>query len=81
MWSKKQPIPVRSAIAAGTAPGVVSVPAVNDDLALGRLVTIPLTKLSLRRPLTAIWQTGSLPPSGPARGLAAIAAAPVPRTR
>lgn len=67
---------VRTAIAAGTAPGVLSVLAVKDDLELGRLISVPVTKLSLRRPLTAIWQSGSLPPSGPARDLVAIAVIP-----
>jgi molybdate transport repressor ModE-like protein len=65
---------VRSAIIAGTAPGVLSSLAVRDDLTLGRLVAIPTQQLSLRRPLTAIWRSGTVPPIGPARDLVAIAA-------
>ncbi len=65
---------VRSAIAAGTAPGVLSALAVRDDLALQRLVAVPVRGLPLRRALTAIWQTGPTPPPGPPRDLAAIAA-------
>lgn len=63
---------VRSAIAAGTAPGVLSALAVRDDLALGRLVAVP-TEQPILRPLTAIWQGGRTPPPGPARDLVAIA--------
>jgi DNA-binding transcriptional LysR family regulator len=63
---------VRSAIAAGTAPGVLSALAVRDDLTLGRLVAVP-TEQPILRPLTAIWQGGRTPPPGPARDLIAIA--------
>jgi len=69
---------VRSAIAAGTAPGVLGELAVRDDLVLHRLVSVPVTGVALRRPLTAIWATGKTPPPGPARDLVAIAAIPVP---
>ncbi|WP_306971899.1 LysR substrate-binding domain-containing protein, partial [Arthrobacter oryzae] len=69
---------VRSAIAAGTAPGVLSALAVRDDLALQRLIAVPVRGLPLRRTLTALWQTGPTPPLGPARDLAAIAARAVP---
>lgn len=64
---------VRSAIAAGTAPGVLSALAVRDDLTLGRLVAVH-TEHPIMRPLTAIWQGGRTPPPGPARDLVAIAA-------
>ncbi|WP_104090187.1 LysR family transcriptional regulator [Arthrobacter sp. GMC3] len=67
---------VRSGIAAGTAPGVLSALAVKDDLILHRLVSVPVDGLPLRRKLSVLWQTGSTPPSGPARDLAAIAARP-----
>lgn len=63
---------VRSAIAAAIAPGVLSTLAIEDDVALGRLITIP-TELPLRRPLTAIWQSGNNPHNGPARDLVTIA--------
>lgn len=64
---------VRSAIAAGSAPGVLSALAVRDDLALQRLVVIPLAGPTLTRNLTAIWAHGSTAPQGPARDLLAIA--------
>ncbi|MDI3209287.1 hypothetical protein QK290_12425 [Pseudarthrobacter sp. AL07] len=54
--------------------------AVRDDLALHRLIAIPVRGLPLRRTLTALWQTGPTPPPGPARDLAAIAARAVPGT-
>ena len=65
---------VRSAIIAGTAPGVLSSLAVRDDLTLARLVAIPAQQLNLRRPLSAIWRSGAAPRVGPARDLVAIAA-------
>ncbi len=68
---------VRSAIAAGTAPGVLSALAVHDDLLLHRLVAIPTRNLPLRRPLTALWRTNT-PPTGPAHSLIAIATASHP---
>lgn len=67
---------VRSAIAAGIAPGVLGELAVRDDLALNRLAIVAVAGPPLRRPLTAIWLTGSAPAPGPARDLAAIAAGP-----
>jgi DNA-binding transcriptional LysR family regulator len=66
---------VRSAIARGIAPGVLSTLAVHDDVLLGRLVAVP-TQMPLRRPLTAIWQRGKNPRTGPARDLIAIAVKP-----
>lgn len=68
---------VRSSISAGTAPGVLSALAVRDDIALRRLVKIAVNGLVLRRPLTVLWQGGSLLPEGPARDLSAIAAKPI----
>ncbi|MEV8252270.1 LysR family transcriptional regulator [Microbacterium sp. NPDC076768] len=64
---------VRSAIAAGIAPGVLSILAVRDDVTLGRLVVIP-TEKPLLRPLTATWQAAGGGLTGPARALIAIAA-------
>jgi molybdate transport repressor ModE-like protein len=64
---------VRSAIAAGIAPGVLSRMAVRDDLVLGRLVAIAVDDLSLHRPLSAIWLKNSTSPSARARDLLAIA--------
>lgn len=64
---------VRSAIASGAAPGVLSELAVHDDLALGRLVAIPVRGLDLSRPITAIWKAGDLPDAGAARELLKVA--------
>jgi DNA-binding transcriptional LysR family regulator len=46
---------VRSAIAEGVGPGVLSRLAVRDDLVLGRLVAIEIAGPPLRRQLTAVW--------------------------
>jgi DNA-binding transcriptional LysR family regulator len=56
---------VRSAIAAGVGPGVLSRLAVRDDLVLGRLVAVELAGPPLTRQLTAVWKPGEpLPPEG-----------------
>ncbi|HEY6494044.1 MAG TPA: LysR family transcriptional regulator [Trebonia sp.] len=57
---------VRSAIAMGVGPGVLSRLAVRDDLILGRLVTIEVAGPPLTRPLTAVWRhdRDPLPPEG-----------------
>jgi DNA-binding transcriptional LysR family regulator len=46
---------VRTAIASGAAPGVLSSLAIADDLALGRLVTVEVEGMPLVRQLTAVW--------------------------
>jgi DNA-binding transcriptional LysR family regulator len=57
---------VRSAIAAGVGPGVLSRLAVRDDLVLGRLVAVEVTGPPLTRQLTAVWRhdLDPLPPEG-----------------
>lgn len=57
---------VRSAIAAGVGPGVLSRLAVRDDLVLGRLVAIEVAGPPLTRQLTAVWRPDldPLPPEG-----------------
>ena len=57
---------VRSAIAAGVGPGVLSRLSVRDDLVLGRLVTIEVAGPPLTRQLTAVWRhdLDPLPPEG-----------------
>jgi len=57
---------VRSAIAAGVGPGVLSRLAVRDDLVLGRLVAIEIAGPPLTRQLTAVWRPDldPLPPEG-----------------
>ena len=56
---------VRSAIAAGVGPGVLSRLAVRDDLVLGRLVAVEVAGPPLTRQLTAVWRSGDpLPQEG-----------------
>ncbi|WP_432509148.1 LysR family transcriptional regulator [Kineococcus auxinigenes] len=68
---------IRSAVAAGTAPAVLSALAVGDDIALGRLVAVPVRDVDLSRSLRAVWVRGARP-AGPARDLLAIATARAP---
>jgi DNA-binding transcriptional LysR family regulator len=49
---------VRSAVAAGAGPGVLSELAVRDDVASGRLVQVPVRGVDLDRSLRAVWPTG-----------------------
>ncbi len=63
---------VRSAVAAGAGPAVLSTMAVQDDLAARRLVRVPVTGVDLSRRLRAVWPHGQRP-TGPARDLLAIA--------
>lgn len=46
---------IRSTIASGAAPGVLSSLAIRDDVTLGRLIPVRVTGVTLIRPLTAIW--------------------------
>lgn len=57
---------VRSAIAAGVGPGVLSRLAVRDDLVLGRLVAVEIADPPVTRQLTAVWRSdlGQLSPEG-----------------
>ncbi|HEY1818512.1 MAG TPA: LysR family transcriptional regulator [Trebonia sp.] len=57
---------VRSAIAMGVGPGVLSRLAVRDDLVLGRLVAVEVEGPPLTRQLTAVWRLDHdpLPPEG-----------------
>ena len=64
---------VRAAIAADVAPGAMSELAVADDLALGRLVAIPVPDIDLTRTLRSLWRQGNNPPAGPARSLVSLA--------
>jgi molybdate transport repressor ModE-like protein len=59
---------VRSAVAAGAGPAVLSDLAVRDDVAVGRLVVVPLKGLKLDRSLRAVWPAGQRL-SGPAADL------------
>jgi molybdate transport repressor ModE-like protein len=49
---------VRSAVAEGLAPALLSRLAVADDLRLGRLRVVPITAEPLTRPITALWRGG-----------------------
>lgn len=64
---------VRSAVAAGAAPAVMSALAVRDDLALKRLVRVPVRGVALNRTIAALWLTGDKSHAGPARDLIALA--------
>ncbi|MGN7978675.1 LysR family transcriptional regulator [Microbacterium sp. 22195] len=50
---------VRSAVAEGLGPAVLSRRAVADDIRLGRLVEVPLADAPLLRPITALWRGGT----------------------
>ena len=51
--------PLRSAALSGSGPAVLSVLAVAEDIAAGRLVEVPLAgDLALRRTLRAVWPRG-----------------------
>ena len=70
---------VRGAVLAGAGPAVLSILAVGDDLAAGRLRRVPVAGLDLGRSLRAIWLGGAggttrQPPAGPVRDLIALAA-------
>ena len=60
---------VRAAVLAGAGPAVMSTLAVQDDLRVGRLRTIAILDLDLRRDLRAIWVGGRIPPAGAVRDL------------
>ncbi|MDQ1549107.1 MAG: hypothetical protein QOD27_765 [Microbacteriaceae bacterium] len=63
----------KAAVASGAAPSVISARAVVDDVALGRLVVVPVAGERMLRPLSAIWRTGQRPAAGAAEDLVAIA--------
>lgn len=60
---------VRAAVLAGAGPAVMSRLAVRDDLVNGRLRTVEIADLDLRRELRAIWLGAQTPPAGAARDL------------
>ncbi|GAB3590246.1 LysR family transcriptional regulator [Angustibacter peucedani] len=60
---------IRSAVAAGAAPAVLSSLAVRDDTSRGLLVRVPVEDLDMRRDLRAVWLGGRQPPAGAARDL------------
>lgn len=62
---------IRSAVAAGAGPAVLSSLAVRDDTARGLLTRVPVDGLDLHRDLRAIWLGDRQPPAGAARDLIA----------
>ncbi|MFR9780899.1 LysR family transcriptional regulator [Micromonospora sp. MS34] len=70
---------IKHAVAAGSGPAVLSSLAVTAELAAQTLVAVPVTGLSLRRRLRAVWAAGRQL-TGPARDLYAIATRPLPTT-
>lgn len=68
---------VRTAIASGVAPGVLSSMAIADDLALGRLVAVDVTGITLTRTLSAVWASGPQPSEVLAQDMIAIARQPL----
>ncbi|MCU1642886.1 MAG: Small neutral protease regulatory protein [Nocardia sp.] len=67
---------IKTAVADGMAPAVLSSLAVARELAEGVLVSPEVTGLDLNRALRAVWPKGQRP-TGPARDLYAIASRPV----
>ncbi|MEV0665638.1 LysR family transcriptional regulator [Actinomadura luteofluorescens] len=59
---------LKAAAVSGAGPVVVSDLAVDDEVAAGRLVCVPVPELDLSRPLRAVWPAGQRP-AGPARDL------------
>jgi DNA-binding transcriptional LysR family regulator len=68
------PAASRAAVMAGVGPAAVPMCAIADDLALGRLVALPVAGIDLHRTLRAVWNGESRLPPGPGRDLLAIAA-------
>lgn len=67
---------VRAAVVAGAGPAAMSLLAVGDDLALGRLVEVEVAGVDLTRRLRAVWQGAAQPPAGLVRDLIAVAVIP-----
>lgn len=66
---------VRSAVADGVAPAVLSELTVRDDVALERIVAVPLLPAPIERPLTAVWRGARRDLSGAMRELVSVARA------
>ncbi|GAA3135232.1 LysR family transcriptional regulator [Streptomyces rameus] len=62
---------VKASAVSGAGPSVLSELAVGEELAMRRLVSIPVDGVSLRRDLRAVWPTGHRP-TGPARDLLSL---------
>ncbi|WP_030324439.1 LysR family transcriptional regulator [Streptomyces sp. NRRL B-3229] len=62
---------VKAAAVGGAGPAVLSELAVGEELAMRRLVAVPVAGVSLARDLRAVWPTGHRP-VGPARDLLSL---------
>ncbi|MFJ8108657.1 LysR family transcriptional regulator [Streptomyces sp. NPDC096132] len=62
---------VKAAAVSGAGPAVLSELAVGEELALRRLVAVPVDGVPLARDLRAVWPTGHRP-TGPARDLLSL---------
>ncbi|MBJ6637982.1 LysR family transcriptional regulator [Streptomyces sp. DHE7-1] len=62
---------VKASAVSGAGPSVLSELAVGEELAMRRLVRIPVDGVALRRDLRAVWPTGHRP-TGPARELLSL---------
>lgn len=62
---------VKAAAVSGAGPAVLSELAVGDELALRRLIRVPVNGIALARDLRAVWPTGHRP-TGPARDLLSL---------
>ncbi|WP_416483856.1 LysR family transcriptional regulator [Streptomyces sp. CL12] len=62
---------VKASAVSGAGPSVLSELAVREELALRRLVAVPVEGVSLRRDLRAVWPKGHRP-TGPARDLLSL---------
>ncbi|MCD9879387.1 LysR family transcriptional regulator [Streptomyces guryensis] len=62
---------VKAAVVSGAGPAVLSELAVGEELAMRRLVSVPVDGVALARDLRAVWPTGHRP-VGPARELLSL---------
>ncbi|MFI1563505.1 LysR family transcriptional regulator [Streptomyces sp. NPDC020490] len=62
---------VKAAVVSGAGPAVLSELAVGEELAMRRLVRVPVQGVALARDLRAVWPTGHRP-TGPARELLSL---------
>lgn len=67
---------VKSAVAGGLGPAVLSELTVIDDVRLGRVHAVPVSGADLSRPLTALWRGGERDLFGAARDLVEVSALP-----
>ncbi|MFD7880113.1 LysR family transcriptional regulator [Streptomyces sp. NPDC059766] len=68
---------VKAAAVGGAGPAVLSELALGEELAMRRLVSIPVEGVRLRRDLRAVWPAGHRP-AGPARDLLSLTRGPSP---